>query len=122
LKKFDLVTFTLMVTMLVSCAATSTSVKHMGSAYPAREKNCEVEFFKDEEPMRTFEVLAEIESHIKRNFFLGGTVQLESEAYEELRRKACSLGGDAVVIDDYMETAASEMTHVHVWATVVRFK
>ena len=58
---------------------------------------------------------------MKKNLFFGGKVQLEDEAFKELKRKACSLGGDAVLIDDYIESSASEMTHVHVWATVVKF-
>ena len=84
-------------------------------------KNCEIQFYKDNQPKRNYEVIGKIESHIEKNIFFGGKVHLEDEAFKELRTKACSLGGDAVIIDDSMETSASEMSHVHVWATVIRY-
>lgn len=65
-----------------------------------------------------YQEVAKIESHIKRNFFFGGRVTLLDEAYKELRVKACEVGGDQVRVDDFVESAAAEMTHVHVWATV----
>ena len=67
-----------------------------------------------------YEEVARIESHIKRNFFFGGRVTLLEDAYKELRAKACEVGGDQVRVDDFLESAAAEMTHVHVWATVFR--
>jgi hypothetical protein len=30
------------------------------------------------------------------------------------------LGGNVVVIDDHIESSASEFSHVHVWATVLK--
>ena len=48
-------------------------------------------------------------------------MELEDEAFKELRIKTCELGGDAVIIYDSIETAVSEMTHVHVWATVIKY-
>jgi hypothetical protein len=59
-------------------------------------------------------VIGKFESHIEKNFFFGGKVQLKDESFKELRIKACSLKGDAVIIDDSIETSVSEMTHVHV--------
>lgn len=66
------------------------------------------------------EEIARIESHVQRNFFFGGRVTLLQDAYNELRAKACEAGGDRVRVDDFVESAAAEMTHVHVWATVFR--
>lgn len=67
-----------------------------------------------------YQEVAKVESHIKRNLFFGGRVTLLEDAYEELRVKACEIGGDQVRVDDFVESAAAEMTHVHVWATVFR--
>lgn len=67
-----------------------------------------------------YQEVAKIESHIKRNFFFGGRVTLLEDAYKELRLKACEVGGDQVRVEDFVESAAAEMTHVHVWATVFR--
>jgi hypothetical protein len=107
------------VVLLASCA-TTTKVDTLGAARAASESDCEITFFKDAKPSAPFEVLGKIESHIARNFFFGGKARLEDEGYEELRAKACGIGGNAVVIDDHLQTSVSEMTHVHVWATVIR--
>jgi hypothetical protein len=66
--------------------------------------------------------IAQIESHIERNFFLGGRVTLMDDAYKELRTKACEVGAELVRLDDHMESDAAEMTHVHVWATAYKRK
>lgn len=70
-------------------------------------------------PAGPYEVIGKIESHLERDYFFGGTVRLQDQ-YKELRQKACQLGGDVVVIQDYIESDAAEMSHVHVWATVLR--
>ena len=77
-------------------------------------------FYNDEKPNNPYEVIGKIESHIEKNLFFGGKAKLEDEAYKELRLKACGLGGDAVIIDDSIETSAAETSHVHVWATVIK--
>jgi hypothetical protein len=105
--------------LLASCA-TTTRVERLSSSYPARESGCEVAFFQGAKPDAPYEAIGKIESHIARNFFLGGKPQLGGEGNEELRRKACDLGGDAVIVDDFVETSASEMAHLHIWATVIR--
>ena len=106
---------------LLSACATTTKVDNLNYAYQSKDKDCEIQFYKDDQPKKKYEVIGKIESHIQKNFFFGGAVQLEDEAFKELRIKACGLGGDAVIIDDSIETSASEMTHVHVWATVIKY-
>ncbi len=110
----------LFIILLPSCA-TVTKVDNLDSNYQAKDKDCEIQFFQDAKPEQKYEVIGKIESHIKKNFFFGGKVQLDDEAYKELRLKACSLGGDAVIIDDSIQTSVSEMSHVHVWATVIKY-
>lgn len=68
----------------------------------------------------TDDSIAKIESHVRKNLFFGGRASLEDEAYAELRTKTCAAGGDAVVIDDYVEASALEFSHVHVWATAIK--
>lgn len=113
--------FFVFISILLTACATTTKVDNLAENYEAKEKNCEIKFYKDTKPSEAYESIAKIESHIEKNLFFGGKVQLEDEAYKELRKKACSLGGDAVLIDDCVESSASEMSHVHVWATVVKF-
>ena len=105
--------------MLAACS-TTTTVDPLGTAHPPNADSCDVEIFETQAPSGPFEKIGKIESHIKKNLFFSSRAPLKDEAFRELQRQACSLGGDAVVIDDYVESAASEMKHVHVWATVLK--
>ena len=107
--------------VLFSACATRIKVDKLTFENQPKVKDCEIQFFNDTQPQKNYDLIAKIELHIKKNIFFGGEVQLEDEIYKELRSKACELGGDAVIIDDHIEISASEMTHVHAWATVVKF-
>jgi hypothetical protein len=104
---------------LAACA-TNTTVANPVARLPARSADCQIRYFRGAQPEEPYEVITQVETHIKKNFFFGGTVQLEDEGYAELRKQACRLGGDAVIIDDYVESSAAEMTHIHVWASVIK--
>lgn len=110
----------LSIVMILSGCATTTKVEKTNISSQSKEHDCEIVFYKDSKPSEPYITLGKVESHIKKNLFFGGTVQLEDEAYKELRTKACNLGGDSVIIDDYIETSAAEMSHIHVWATVLK--
>jgi hypothetical protein len=109
--------------LVLACAAcaTNTTVKVIDNKYPPTQTSCEIQYFKQGKPQTTYETLAKVESHIQRNMFLGGAATLE-DTYDELRAKACAVGGNGVIIDDHVESSASEFSHVHVWATVIRLK
>jgi hypothetical protein len=105
-------------TLLAGCA-TSTKVDPLAPNVAARKERCDANVVdRGGSVPAGFVAIATIESHIQRNLFFGGRVTLLDEAYKELRRKACEVGGDQVRVDEFMESAAGEMTHVHVWATV----
>jgi hypothetical protein len=108
------------VALLAGCA-TSTVVTPLAPELATRPGACQMKVIDrgGAVPVGHREV-ARIESHIQRNFFFGGRATLLDDAYRELRAKACEAGGDQVRVDDFMESAAAEMTHVHVWATVFR--
>jgi len=116
-----MVELTLLCVIILSACATTTRVDKIGTDVNPREDECKVEFYKDSKPSKTYKIIGKIESHINRNFFLGGKVTLEDDAYKELSIKACAIGGEAVIIDDYMENSAIEMSHVHVWATAIKY-
>jgi hypothetical protein len=103
---------------LMGCA-TSTVVTPLVPMVAARKGGCHVNVIARGGAVPAgHRAVARIESHIQRDFFFGGRVSLQDEAYRELRAKACEAGGDQVRVDDFMESQAAEMTHVHVWATV----
>jgi len=105
--------------MLAACA-TTTRVESLQSGHAARAEDCPIAFFAKEKPTGSYEAIGRIESHIAQNLLFGGAAKLQDEGYRELQRKACGLGGDAVTIDDHVTSAAAEMTHLHIWATVLR--
>lgn len=110
----------MLATVLAACG-TTTTVTPIGPARAPKHESCEVEIAKTSQELPpNRELLAKIESHIQRNIFFGGKVTLIDDAYKELRLKACLLGGDTVLVDDYLESDAAEMTHLHVWASVFR--
>ena len=110
--------------MSLSACSTSSNVQVLDPQYQAKTDapQCEVTFFKKIKPEGKFDALAKIESHVQRNVFFGGDAKLEVEAYAELKKKACGVGGNAVIIDDYVESRAAEFSHVHVWATAVKLQ
>lgn len=112
--------------MFLTACATNTAVAVVNDKYQLPEQqaaaSCSVQFFRNAKPDSTYEMLAKIESHVQKNFFFGGKATLEDEAYAELRKKTCTVGGNAVLIDDYVESTASEFSHVHVWASAIKIK
>jgi hypothetical protein len=111
----------LLAALAVAACGTTTKIDQLNSPYPANPEDCKIVFLeRTTPPEEPYQILGKIETHLKRNLFFGGTVRLKNDALQELRPKACLLGGNAVVIDDYVESSAAEMTHVHVWATVLR--
>ena len=105
---------------LLSACSTTSTVDIVDAKYQTDNQDCEVTFFKKIKPEGKYDVVAQIESHVQKNFFFGGNAKLEAEAYAELRKKTCSVGGNAVIINDYVESRASEFSHVHVWATSIK--
>ena len=99
---YNILLFLALIVLLSACA-TTTKIDKLNFDYQSKDKGCEIQFFKDAQPQKNYETIGKIESHIKKNFFFGGKVQLEDEAFKELRIKACGLGGDAVIINDSIE-------------------
>jgi len=106
--------------MLLGACSTTSTVSIIDNKYQTNQSVCQVTFFKKTKPDREFQKLAQIESHVQRNIFFGGDAKLEDQAYDELKIKTCKLGGNAVIIDDYVESRAAEFSHVHVWATTIK--
>jgi hypothetical protein len=117
--RINIIALPLLLVLLSACSTTST-VRVIDAKYQASQSACKVDFFKKIKPEGKFETLAQVESHVQRNVFFGGDAKLEDEAYAELKVKSCAMGGNAVIINDYVESRAAEFSHVHVWATVIR--
>ncbi|ARU54611.1 hypothetical protein OLMES_0508 [Oleiphilus messinensis] len=103
---------------IAGCA--TTEVKHSSDIPENKNPGCTVEFFMQQEPEGDYQVLNELETHTKRNLFFGGKVNLTDDVYTRLRKESCAMGGNGVIITDYIESQAGEMTHVHTWAKVIK--
>jgi hypothetical protein len=109
----------LLLAIITGCSTTSKVTK-LGGAASISAEDCEVKIAeKEPPPILPYETLGKIETHVQRNLFFGGRASLD-DAYDELRVKACQLGGNLVIINDHIESSASEFSHVHVWATVFK--
>lgn len=105
-------------------ACSSSTRLSVPSAAPAvSQKGCVVDIYadKNQKPDRAYRELSKAESRIRRNIFFGGKATLEDDAYAELRLQACKIGADAVIIEDYIVSSAAELSHVYVWAVLVRY-
>ena len=105
-----------------SGCSTPTGSSSPAEAASRKPSKCAIEFFADENrrPERPYTLVIKTESHVQRNIFFGGKATLD-EAYRDLRKQACQLGADAVIVDDHVESVATEFSHVHVWASLVRY-
>ncbi|MFZ6734633.1 hypothetical protein ACO0LG_22070 [Undibacterium sp. Ji42W] len=96
--------------------ATTTKVETVGAQRLALENTCKVEILEKSALPPSAITIGKLETHIKGNIFFGGVVRTNDEGYKELRTKVCALGGNAVVVDDLIESSAAEMRHIHIWA------
>ncbi|MBI5016915.1 MAG: DUF4156 domain-containing protein [Deltaproteobacteria bacterium] len=110
----------ILILSILSGCSTTTKVTKLGFSDPISPEHCEVRIMEKANPPKvSCETLGKIETHVQRNLFFGGRASLK-DAYDELRSKACELGGNIVTIDDYIESSASEFSHVHIWASVLK--
>jgi hypothetical protein len=112
------------VLVLVAWACSTKTTLTAPPASNARTAgDCRVEIYPDrkKKPERPYEIITRAESHVQRNFFFGGKATLDDDAYTELRKQACRVGADAILIEDVIESKASEFSHIHLWAELVRF-
>ena len=95
---------------LGACSSVKVTPSSGSARYDPKPKGCSVEFLK-KEPGRTYQELAELESHV--------TSPPREGALEVLRDKACELGADAVIVKRNFVT--NDMGHVLVAGTAIKF-
>lgn len=108
------------VALLCACA-TDTTFDRAVTPVPTGS-DCRVDLYADKniKPSRPYVLVTKAQSHIQRNIFFGGKASPD-DAYTELRKQACSLKADAVIVDDYVASTAAEFSHIYVWASLVRY-
>jgi hypothetical protein len=94
---------------LAACGG--VTVRHRGASAPPKPPACELEILQ-KAPRRSYDVLAELASHV--------TMVPREGALSVLRPKACELGADAIVVVQNM--VLNELGHTLVAATAIRYR
>lgn len=111
--------------LVAACSYTDTTVVPLDAA--ARDKDntgedCVIVFVEEKDLPEQALAVGSIESHIQRHIFSTGVADNEGDMRPELIEKACSIGATHVVVDDFIETRATEFSHVHAWARAFRIE
>lgn len=105
---------------LTGCTTMDANIKIVDSFSKRAPKNpgCDLKLFIKEKPPIDYDVIAEVDGHMKRSMFLGG-VTLEDQGFSEIRKAACKLGADAFIVTDFIQLSVSEDSHIHVWGQAI---
>ncbi|MGB7621519.1 MAG: hypothetical protein WBN92_04135 [Terriglobia bacterium] len=75
-----------------------SEVKIVGPALAARPLDCEIEVLEDSKPLDPFETVAQIDVYVRRNKVTRGRQGVFEEALPELKKQACRVGADGVMV------------------------
>lgn len=75
-----------------------SEVKIVGPTLPAKPPTCEVEILENTKPTRGFETVAQIDVYVRRNKVTMGRQAVYEEAVPELKKQACRVGADGVIV------------------------
>lgn len=96
---------------LAGCAGMGVKVQRSGPAMPPRDPGCAVDFLRAP-PDRPFDEVADLETHV--------TVVPPEGVEQVLRKPACALGADAVIITKRFVT--NEFGHVLLTGTAIVYR
>lgn len=97
-----------------------STVQRTGPALPQREKDCQIEFL-DAKLQRPREVVGVIQVWVRRNKITMGRQAVYEEAVPEMRKQACKLGAEGVVLVHQTVSHSGEFKLLYVKAQAVRF-
>lgn len=116
-----LVLFGLIFPSLGQFSGVRSKVELVGPKRPARPPNCEVEIFSDSKPEKRYEVVARIDVYVRRNKVTQGRQAVYEEAVPELRKQACKVGADAVIVLRQTVSSSGEFKLLYVKAEAIHF-
>lgn len=86
--------YALLVALVVTGCAINTQVTRSSQkSFEAKPDSCNIEFFRTQRPAGAYDEIGAI--HLA-----GNVMETAADAQEALRKKACELGADAVIISD----------------------
>ena len=75
-----------------------SEVKMVGPALPTRPPDCQIEVLEESKPLNPYETVAQIDVYVRRNKVTRGRQGVFEEALPELKRQACRVGADGVMV------------------------
>jgi hypothetical protein len=104
-----------LITIFIFGCGTSTKFIKTGKLINAKSNDCYIEVFNSKIPERKYEELGILES--EGNY---GYDNLE-DVLPELKKKACSNGGDAIIIKNIQKYFEDSNEKIYVTATVIKW-
>ena len=98
-----------------------TNVERVGPVLPAREKNCEVQFFEREAAPPPHEVAGRIQVWVKRNKVTRGRRAVYEDAEPAFQKEACQLGAHGVIVQQQTVSHSGEFKLLYVKGDAIRF-
>lgn len=98
-----------------------SKVEHVGPKRPIRPPHCEVAFFNESKPERTYDVVAHIDVYVRRNKITQGRQTIYEEAVPELRKRGCQVGADAIIVLRQSVSSSGEFKLLYVKAEAIRY-
>ncbi|MBL6749121.1 MAG: hypothetical protein ISP90_01300 [Nevskia sp.] len=97
---------------VLSACTTQGSFRELGTSYPPKPGNCEIEIFKGSDPGKPYIRISKINVHLEKTHFVHSDL---SSASKELKRQACLSGADALIelsesSSGYLETRMYNVT------------
>jgi hypothetical protein len=76
-----------------------SKVEIVGSKRPEKPAGCPIEIFKDDKkPEKPHQLVARIDTYVRRNKITQGREAVYEEAVPELKKRACKAGAEAVIV------------------------
>jgi hypothetical protein len=75
-----------------------SEVKIVGPALPARAPDCQIEVLEDSKPLDPHAIVAQIDVYVRRNKVTRGRQGVFEEALPELKKQACRVGADGIIV------------------------
>ena len=99
---------------------THSTVERRGPPLPPREKGCQLEFL-DAQSARPRDVIGVVQVWVRKENFTLGPQAVYKEAMPEMRKQACKLGAEGVVVLRQTVSSSGEFKLLYVKAEAVRF-
>jgi hypothetical protein len=98
-----------------------SKVEIVGSKRPEKPAGCQVEIFKDKKPENPYQVVARIDTYVRRNKITQGREAAYEEAVPELKKRACKAGADAVIVLRQAVSSSGEFKILYLKSEAILF-